>query len=39
MEKLITSNPNRNLIFIDKQSRHYRVSVLLNNHQGYEGLY
>ena len=38
-EKLTTSNPNRKGRFIEKQSRHYSVSVLLNHHQGYEGLY
>ena len=35
-EKLTTNRKGR---FIKNQSRHYRVSVLLNHHQGYEGLY
>ena len=35
-EKLI-SNPNRKGRFIEKQSRHYSVSVLLNHRQDYEG--
>ena len=38
-EKVATSNPNRKGGFIEKQSRHYSVSVLLNHHQDYEGLY
>ena len=38
-EKLTTSNPNRKRRFIEKQNRHYNVSVLLNHHQDYEGLY
>ena len=38
-EKLTTSNPNRKWRFIEKQSRHYSVSVLLNHHQDYEGFY
>ena len=36
---LTTSNPNRKVGFIEKLSRHYSVSVLLNHHQDYEGLY
>ena len=32
-EKLTTSNPNRRGRFIEKQSRHYSVSVLLNHDQ------
>ena len=35
---MTTSNPNRKGRFIEKQSRHYSVSVLLNHHQGYEGV-
>ena len=38
-EEKLTSNPNRKGRFIEKQSRHNSVSVLLNHHQGYEGLY
>ena len=38
-EEKLTSNPNRKGRFIEKQSRHYSVSVLLNHHQVYEGLY
>ena len=38
-EKLTTCNPNGKGRFIEKQRRHYSVSVLLNHHQGYEGLY
>ena len=38
-EEKLTSNPNRKCGFMEKQSRHYSVSVLLNHHQGYEGLY
>ena len=38
-EKLTTSNPNRKGRFIEKQSRQYSGSVLLNHHQEYEGLY
>ena len=38
-EKLTTSNPNRKWGFIEKQSRHYSVSVLLNHHQDCEGFY
>ena len=38
-EKLTTSNLNRKAGFTEKQSRHYSISVLLNHHQGYEGLY
>ena len=38
-EKLTTSNPNRKWRFIEKQSRCYSVSVLLNHHQDYERLY
>ena len=38
-EKLTTSNPNRKRRFIEKQSRHYSVLVLLNHHQGDKGLY
>ena len=37
-EKL-TSNPNRKGRFIEKQNQHYSVSVLLNHHQDFEGLY
>ncbi len=37
-EEKLTSNPNRKVRFIKKQSRHYSVSVQLNHHQGYEGL-
>ena len=37
-EKLTTSNPKRKWGFIEKQSRHYSVSVLLNHHQSYEGV-
>ena len=37
-EKLTTSNPNRKGRFIEKQNRHYSVSVLLNHHQSYQGL-
>ena len=37
--KLTTCNPNWKGRLIEKQSRHYSVSVLLNHHQGYEGLY
>ena len=38
-EEKLTSNPNRKGEFIEKQSRHYSISVLLNHHQDYEGLY
>ena len=38
-EKLMTSNPNTKGRFIEKQSRHKSVSILLTHHQGYEGLY
>ena len=38
-EEKLTSNPNRKWGFIEKQSRHYSASVLLNHHQDYEGLY
>ena len=38
-EKLTTSNPNRKGRFMEKQSRYYSVSVLLNHHQDYEGLH
>ena len=38
-EEKLTSNPNRKGVFIEKQSRHYSVSVLLNHHQNYEVLY
>ena len=38
-EEKLTSNPNRKGRFIEKQSRHYSVSILLNHHQDYEGLY
>ena len=38
-EKLTTSNPNRKGRFIEKQSRNYSVSVLMNHHQGCEGFY
>ena len=37
-EEKLTSNANRKRRFIEKQSRRYSVSVLLNHHQGYEGL-
>ena len=36
-EEKLTSNSNRKWRFIEKQSRHYSVSVLLNRHQDYEG--
>ena len=36
-EEKLTSNPNRKWGFIEKQSWHYSVSVLLNHHQDYEG--
>ena len=39
MEEKLTNNPNRKERFIEKQSRHYSVSVLLNHQQDYEGLY
>ena len=38
-EKLITRSSKKTERFIEKQSRHYSVSVLLNHHQSYEGLY
>ena len=38
-EKLTTSDPNKKGRFIEKQSRYYCVSVLLNHHPDYEGLY
>ena len=38
-EEKLRSNPNRKGKFIEKQSLHYSVSVPLNHHQGYEGLY
>ena len=38
-EEKLTSNPNRKGGFIEKKSRHDNVSVLLNHHQVYEGLY
>ena len=38
-EEKLTSNPNKKGKFIEKQSRHYSVSVQLNHHQVYEGLY
>ena len=37
-EEKLTSNPNRKGRFIEKQSRHYIVSVLLSHHQDYEGV-
>ena len=38
-EEKLTSKPNRKGGFIEKQSRHYSVLVLLNHYQDYEGLY
>ena len=38
-EEKLTSNLNRKGGFIEKQSRHNKVSVLLNHHQDYVGLY
>ena len=38
-EKLTTSTPNRKGRFIEKQSQHYSVSVLMNHHQDCEALY
>ena len=38
-EEKLTSNSNRKRRCIEKPSRHYSVSVLLNHHQGYEGLF
>ena len=38
-EEKLTSNPNRKGRFIEKQSGLCSVSVLLNHHQDYEGLY
>ena len=38
-EEILTSNPNRKGGFIEKQRRHNSVSVLLDHHQDYEGLY
>ena len=37
-EKLTINSLNRKGRFIEKESRHYSVSVLLNHHQGYEGV-
>ena len=38
-EEKLTSNLNRKGRFIEKQSRHYSISVLQNHYQVYEGSY
>ena len=38
-EEQLTNNPNRKGGFIEKPSRHSRVSVLLSHYQNYESFY